>query len=204
MGRFIEAGTETLRRNGKLYVYFMSAGYCPYCAGERWAIVRALERFGRWSGLKESSSASRDEPWLDLPTYDFASAAYGSEHVEFAACETDDREFRPLQKPAQADAPLVRKFDPKGYIPFLLIGGRFTQVGSGVKLSLLAGLSFSQAQAQAQDRATSLGQAVETEANVICALACLAGLPLQLFREPEIAGLVEQAQSVLVHGTPAP
>jgi thiol-disulfide isomerase/thioredoxin len=48
LGKFVEVSKDTIRRDGKLLVFFMGAEYCPYCAAERWAIVRALQRFGRW------------------------------------------------------------------------------------------------------------------------------------------------------------
>ena len=62
LGKFIEASKDTMRRTGKLFVFFMGAEYCPYCAAERWAIVRSLQKFGQWEGLKHTISAARDQP----------------------------------------------------------------------------------------------------------------------------------------------
>jgi thiol-disulfide isomerase/thioredoxin len=62
LGKFVEVSKDTIRRDGKPLVFFMGAEYCPYCAAERWAIVRALQEFGQWSGLKQTISAARDEP----------------------------------------------------------------------------------------------------------------------------------------------
>jgi len=49
------------RPSGKTLVFFMGAGFCPFCASERWAVVRALSNFGSWQGLAESASAGQDE-----------------------------------------------------------------------------------------------------------------------------------------------
>lgn len=125
LGKFVEVSKDTMRRGGKLFVFFMGAEYCPYCAAERWAIVRSLQKFGQWDGLKQTISAARDEPFLNLPTYDFTKATYTSPHIEFVAREIQDREFKPLDKILKTEEKLLRKFNPKKEIPFLLIGGRF-------------------------------------------------------------------------------
>jgi hypothetical protein len=128
LGKFIEVSKDALRRNGKLYVFFMGAEYCPYSAAERWSVVRALQKFGQWDGLRQTMSAARDEPFLNLPTYDFTETIYNSPNVEFVSREIKDREFKPLQKLLKTEEKLVRRFNPGKELPFLLIGGRFMQV----------------------------------------------------------------------------
>ena len=32
LGKFVEVSENVMRRSGKLYVFFMGAEYCPYCA----------------------------------------------------------------------------------------------------------------------------------------------------------------------------
>jgi len=131
LGKFVEVSKDPVRRSGKLLMFFMGAEYCPYCAAERWAIVRSLQKFGQWDGLKQTISAARDQPFLNLPTYDFTKATYNSPYIEFVAREIKDRDFKPLQKLLKTEEKLVRKHNPKKEIPFLLIGGRFSQLGSG-------------------------------------------------------------------------
>ena len=99
LGKFMHVTDQPLKRpGGKSLVYFMGAGFCPFCAAERWAIVKALERFGKWEGVVEDKSAGHDEKYLNVPTFNLARAKYQSDTVEFAGKETADRNFEPLQE----------------------------------------------------------------------------------------------------------
>ena len=197
LGKFVEVSENVMRRNGKLYVFFMGAEYCPYCAAERWAIVRALQKFGQWDGLKQTMSAARDEAFLNLPTYDFTNATYNSPHIEFASRETKDREFKPLQKLLKTEEKLVRKFDPHKEIPFLLIGGRFVQTGAGFTPKIFIGHTFRQTETELKKIESEIRKTIDDEANMISALLCICGLPPELCKETTLAQLVEQANSKL-------
>ncbi len=197
LGKFVEVSKETMRRSGKLYVFFMGAEYCPYSAAERWAIVRALQKFGQWDGLKQTMSAARDEPFLNLPTYDFTKANYTSPHVEFASRETKDREFKPLQKLLKTEEKLVRKFNADKEIPFLLIGGRFMQVGAGFTPKIFIGHTFRQTETELKKAESEIRKTIDDEANVISALMCVSGLPPEVCKETGIAELVAQTSAKL-------
>jgi hypothetical protein len=68
LGKFMHVTDEPLKRpTGKSLVFFMGAGFCPFCAAERWAIVEALKNFGTWEGLIEDKSAGHDENTLTCP-----------------------------------------------------------------------------------------------------------------------------------------
>ena len=178
-------------------MFFMGAEYCPYCAAERWAIVRSLQKFGQWEGLKQTISAARDEPYLNLPTYDFTKATYTSPHIEFVAREIKDREFRPLQKLLKTEEKLVRKFNPKKEIPFLLVGGRFAQLGSGFPPKIFIGHTFRQTETELKKAESDIRKTIDEEANIISALLCLSGLPPELCKETGMAELVAQANAKL-------
>jgi thiol-disulfide isomerase/thioredoxin len=197
IGKFVEVSKETMKRSGKLYVFFMGAEYCPYCAAERWAIVRALSKYGQWSGLKQTMSAARDEPYLNLPTYDLTEATYTSPHVEFVARELKDREFRPLQKLLKTEEKLVRKYNPERKIPFLLIGGRFMQVESGISPKIFIGHTFRQTETELKKIESGIRKTIDDEANVISALLCISGLPQEFCKETGVADLITQANSKL-------
>jgi hypothetical protein len=80
---------------------FYGAGFCPFCATERWAIDSALSNFTSWKGLLQTADADHDEKYLNIPNVSFAAAAaakYTSDYVEFVACETADRHFQPPQE----------------------------------------------------------------------------------------------------------
>ena len=197
LGKFVEVSKDTIKRDGKLVVFFMGAEYCPYCAAERWAVVRALQKFGQWSGLNQTMSAARDEQFLNLPTYDFTEATYTSTHVEFVSRETKDREFKPLQKLLKSEEKLVRKYNPKKEIPFLLIGGRFMQIGSGFTPKIFIGHTFRQTETELKKTESEIRKIIDEEASYIAALLCAAGLPPELCKETGLAELVAQANSKL-------
>ena len=197
LGRFVEVSKDTMRRAGKLFVFFMGAEFCPYCAAERWAIVRSLQKFGQWDGLKQTISAARDEPFLNLPTYDFTKATYTSPHIEFVAREIKDREFRPLQKLLKTEEKLLRKFNPKKEIPFLLVGGRFAQIGSGFAPKIFIGHTFRQTETELKKVESEIRKTIDDEANIISALLCVSGLPPELCKETGTAELVAQVNAKL-------
>jgi len=197
LGKFIEVSKDTIRRSGKLFVFFMGAEYCPYCAAERWAIVRSLQKFGQWDGLKQTISAARDEPFLNLPTYDFTQATYTSPHIEFLSREIKDRDFRPLQKLLKSEEKLVHKFNPEKEIPFLLVGGRFTQIGSGFTPKIFIGHTFRQTETELKKVESEIRKTIDDEANIISALLCISGLPSEVCKETAIAELAGQAKAKL-------
>ena len=197
LGKFVEVSKDTMKRNGKLYVFFMGAEYCPYCAAERWAIVRALQKFGQWNGLRQTMSAARDEQFLNLPTYDFTEATYTSAHIEFTAREIKNREFKPLQKLLKTEEKLVRKFNPGKEIPFLLIGGRFMQIGAGFTPKIFIGHTFRQTETELKKVESEIRKTIDAEASVIAALLCVSGLPPELCKETGVAELVAQANAKL-------
>src|SRR5262249_11112517 len=77
--------------DGKPSLLYVGAEFCPFCAGERWAIVNALSRFGTFSGLEVSHSSSTDvHP--DTATFTFRDATYTSDFVHFEAVEVQSNE----------------------------------------------------------------------------------------------------------------
>jgi hypothetical protein len=194
LGKFVEVSKEPTKRNGKLPVFFMGAEYCPYSAAERWAIVRALQKFGQWEGLKQTMSAARDEPFLNLPTYDFTEATYTSAYVEFVARELKDREFKPLQKLLKTEEKLVHKFNPDKEIPFLLVGGMFMQIGAGFTPKIFIGHTFRQTETELKKVESEIRKTIDAEGNIIAALLCASGLPPELCKETGVADLFAQAK----------
>jgi len=197
LGKFVQVSEEPTKRNGKLFVLFMGAEYCPFCAAERWAIVRALQKFGQWNGLKQTMSAARDEPFLNLPTYDFTEAIYTSSHVEFMARELKDREFKPLQRLLKPEEKLVDKYNREKEIPFVLVGGRFMQIGAGFSPKILIGHTFRQTETELKKIESEIRKTIDAEGNIIAALLCSAGLPPEVCKETGVAELVTQAKAKL-------
>jgi hypothetical protein len=142
-------------------------------------------------------SASRDEKFLNLPTYDFTEAAYTSAHIEFTAREIKNREFKPLQKLLKTEEKLDRKFNPGKEIPFLLIGGRFMQIGAGFTPKIFIGHTFRQTETELKKVESEIRKTIDAEASVIAALLCVSGLPPELCKETGVAELVAQANAKL-------
>ena len=197
IGKFVEVSDELVKHDGKLFVFFMGAEHDPFCAAERWAVVRALQKFGQWEGLKQTMSAARDEPFLNLPTYDFTEATYISSHIEFMARELRDREFKPLQKLLKTEEKLVRKFNPEREIPFLLVGGMFMQTGAGFTPKIFIGHTFRQTETELKKAESEIRKTIDAEGNIVAALLCASGLPPELCKESGVAELVAQAKSKL-------
>jgi hypothetical protein len=151
----------------------MGAGFCPYCAAERWAITEALGRFGVWQGLVEDKSAGHDEKYLNIPTQSFAKATFSSDYIEFIGRETSDRNFEPLHELTESDYEVLDIYNPDQIIPFLLIDGQYVQVGSGFSPQLLQGLDHSSVKSQIRSTEPSvLGKAINQEVDNITALIC--------------------------------
>jgi thiol-disulfide isomerase/thioredoxin len=158
--------------SGKSLVLFMGAGFCPFCAAERWAIVKALNNFGSWEGLLETASAEHNEKYLNIPTVSFSAAKYTSDYVEFIGRETADRNFAPLQELDTKDYEIVDSFNPDQIIPFLLIDGQFIQIGSGYSPQLLEGMDHAKIKVELENPTSSAGKAIRTEVDNITALIC--------------------------------
>lgn len=173
LGKFMHVTDEPLKRStGKSLVFFMGAGFCPFCAAERWAIVEALKNFGTWEGLVEDKSAGHDEKYLNVPTLSFAKARYSSESVEFVGRETADRNFEPLQELDAKDYEILDTYNPDQIIPFLLVDGQFMQVGAGYSPKLIESKNHSAVRSELQNPNSEVGKAINGEIDNITALIC--------------------------------
>jgi thiol-disulfide isomerase/thioredoxin len=171
--RAVDAGAAP---GGKPVVLYVGAEFCPYCAAQRWSLVAALARFGTFRGLALSRSSSTDV-YPDTPTFTFYGASYESPYVELQAVETrgrvagPDGNYPPLQSLTPQQDALVRRYDPDGSVPFLLVGGRFLWLGSSFSPGLLQGSWQSIAAALPAGRGAA-ARAILANANAIAAAVC--------------------------------
>ncbi len=80
------SGQPPLQSAGKPEVLYVGAEYCPFCGAERWPLIVALSRFGRFTGLKNMQSA----PLSVFPgtqTFSFVGAGYASRYLAFSGVE---------------------------------------------------------------------------------------------------------------------
>jgi len=167
IGAFNHVGPP-LYAGSKPELLFIGAQYCPHCAGERWAIVKALNLFGTFSNM--TSSANDDGT---IPTFDLHHATYRSQYVTFVHRDVEDRTHQPLDTLSSEEQSLFGRYDPSGGIPLVLVGG-YGLLGDGYDLSLIAGKSFGTVQHALQqgDSSSSFVPAINAEANSITAFIC--------------------------------
>jgi hypothetical protein len=165
-----------LTRDGLPRVLYVGADYCPYCAGERWALVVALSRFGTFDALGTTASAPSDV-FPNTPTLSFHDASYSSSVLAFDGRELYGNQARgdhyePLDKLSDSDMALFRSTGGNSF-PYVNIGGRYVIAGSSVSPKLLAGMTRMQIAAALKDDPHSpVAQAVDGGANVITAALC--------------------------------
>lgn len=168
-----------LEEDGKPLVLYIGAEFCPFCAGQRWAVVAALSRFGEFDGLEESYSAL-DDVYPGTKTVTFHGSSYTSDYVAFQGLETSDSEYQTLDELtpeqeaifAEFNAPPYVDPDSAGAIPFTDFGNQFVLVGATVPVEAMQGMSAQQIAEDAADPNTQIGSAVLGTANMISAIIC--------------------------------
>jgi hypothetical protein len=168
-----------LTTDGKPQVDYFGGEFCPFCAGQRWAVAVALSRFGTWSNLGATKSSSQDvHP--DTPSLSFHGAGYTSDYLSFSGKETTDRNHQPLDKltPAQQrifdtyNAPPFVDASAEGTVPFMVLGGAFVNSGANFDVSVLEGKTRDQIAQSLKDPKDPVAQAVGGAANVLTARLC--------------------------------
>jgi hypothetical protein len=177
-------GGTPLTANGKPEMLYMGAEYCPYCAGERWAMIEALSRFGTFSGLSTVHSSTTDTP-SNLPTFTFHGSSYTSKYLTFTPVETQTNVLDPstgnypvLEKPTAAQQALLTKYDAAPYttqagaIPFIYFGGKYLSIGASYDVTVLSGKSWDQIASALSDPNSAVAKAIGGTANHITAAIC--------------------------------
>lgn len=171
-----------LTEGGKPTFLYVGAEYCPYCAAERWAVVVALSRFGTWSDLGATQSASKDV-YPETQTLSFHGASYASTYLAFTGVETSTNEVKngryvPLDTVSAADQKVLDTYNKPPYvgsdggIPFLDIGGRYVSQGASYSPDVLKGKSRAEIAAALSDPNDPVAKAVDGTANLITAAVC--------------------------------
>jgi hypothetical protein len=180
--RKIEA--PALMGDGKPKVLYVGAEYCPFCAAEKWPTVVALSRFGTWSGLTATSSAS-DDVFPDTPTPSFHGTKFTSDVVTFSGVETQTNkrvngQYAPLDTLSADDQKTFDTYNKPPYIeqagaiPFMDIGGTYVSSGASFSPEMLAGKTHAEIAKAITDPSSTIGKAVLANANVIAAAICKA------------------------------
>ena len=142
----VVSGASILKdQDGKPIVTYVGAEYCPYCAAERWALAVALSRFGTFTNLSATHSASNDV-YPNTQTLSFYGSSYSSPYVDFQPVEEATNQvvngsYQTLQTPTAAQSALLTKYDSAGSIPFLDIANKYVVTGASYSPQVLQGLS---------------------------------------------------------------
>jgi hypothetical protein len=178
----LPAGTPPLTSNGKPEVLYVGAEYCPFCAAERWPLTIALSRFGSFSNLGQTESATADV-YPNTHTFSFYGSTYTSPYLTFTPVEMETNQpasgggYTPLQALSAEQQRLVQTYGVPPYvrgsgIPFGDLGGRYLISGASYDPNLLKGRSMEQIAEQVADPTTDIGKAVLASANRYTAALC--------------------------------
>ena len=175
IGGMSRIGGTPLKEGGKPVVLYIGAEYCPFCAAERWPLVAALSRFGTFTNLGGTHSATNDV-YPNTPTFSFKNAKYASKYlalqtVELYGNRPVNGNYPPLQRPTAQQNALIQKYDPKGTIPFIYLGN-LLQLDASYNPQILAGMSMQQVAHAMRDTNTDQSVAILGTANQITAALC--------------------------------
>jgi hypothetical protein len=186
------SGGTPLTANGKPEVLYMGAEYCPYCAAERWSMIVALSRFGTFSGLKTTHSASvngngQNEPYPNTPTWTFHGATYTSKYLTFTPVEMQTNipdkstgTYTNLETPTKDQQALLNKYDvppyvpagSNGAIPFIDFGNKYLIAGASYNPQVLSGLTWAQIASDLKNPDSQVAKAINGTANYMTAAIC--------------------------------
>ena len=170
--------TPSLQTSANLpELYYIGSNACPYCAAERWSLVIALDRFGSFQNLKETSSLSTDI-YPSTNSLSFYGSTYQSKYLSFISVELYTSTNTTLESPNSTEENLLSTFDippyapSSGGIPFLDLGGQYVVAGSGFSPSLLQGLSQTQIANDLKNPTSADAKAIIGNANYLTAGIC--------------------------------
>ena len=163
----------------------------------------ALSRFGTWSGLGATHSASKDV-YPDTQTLSFHGATYTSDYLSFTGVETTgntqvDGAYPPLDSLDPADEKVVQDYNKPPYtatagsIPFVDVAGLYVTSGATYSPKVLEGMSRAEIAAALDDPKDPVAKAVGGTANVLTAVLCEAtgGKPTEVCTAPGVSAAAE-------------
>ena len=187
------SGRRPLERGGKPEVLFVGLESCRFCAVERWGLVVALSRFGTFSNLHLSQSATTSPPVVR--SFAFAGSRYASPYVSFAPVELFSNVprprgggYQPLGRLTPAERALLRALDRRATSPFVDVANRFVDAGATVSPGLVGGSAWGALAFSLYLSQTASGQAIAASAEVLTAEICRAtgGAPASVCGSPAV------------------
>lgn len=175
-----------LRAQGKPELVFIGDEFCPYCAAERWSLVAALSRFGRFKVLNAIQSGA-NEVFPATPTFTFDGSRYTSKYLTATLVEHYGEQknsagtaYALLHPLTRAERALMARYDtqdtssPGGLVPFVDVGNLAAVSGGEYSPSVFEQLSVNQVATGLTDAKDPATQAIVATANYLSAAICQA------------------------------
>jgi len=159
-------------------VLFIGTEFCSFCAAERWALIAALSRFGKFEGLYDMDSSSLDFA-PSTPSFTFNGVAYRSDYVVFRGYEvrsdvqTTEGYARLMVLPARLRA-LERSLSGGEGYPFVDIANVVVASQAAFSPLALSGLSRDEIATALSHPANPITKAIVASANYLTASICAA------------------------------
>lgn len=159
----------------KPQVFYLGGEYCPFCGGQRWAMVVALSQFGTFSQLEPVITSESA-----VPTYTFHKGTYTSQYIDFVPVELRDNANQPLEEMTPEQQQIVSTYDAPPYtppqgaggFPFISFGNQIVVTGGIVDLKLLIGKSYQEIAEQLENPTSETARSVLGAANYMTAAIC--------------------------------
>jgi hypothetical protein len=177
-------GQPPLLARGRPEVLFVGAEFCPFCAAERWPLVVALSRFGRFTRLYDTVS-SPASVFPGIQTFTFTGSVYSSRYVTLTGVElfsngTDaDGSFARIATLTPAQQSLVDRYRgtaPVGTLgsdyPFVDVGNILATATSAFSPTLLVHQSQAAIVGDLTQPQNPAGQAIVAASNQLTAGIC--------------------------------
>ncbi|MGN6378160.1 MAG: DUF929 family protein [Gaiellales bacterium] len=195
---------HTPKQDGKPVVVYIGAEYCPYCAAERWPVVTALSRFGKFSNLGQTHSSSTDA-FPNTPTFSFHGSSYSSPYITFDPVETATNQpqgsgYAPLDTPSQLQAQIFNTynrppyFSQTGAIPFVSYANKYGLQGASYLPSVIDGMTMEQIAGSLNDTTSPVAQAIVGTSNSVSAAVCAidGGRPASVCNSPGVKAAAQK------------
>jgi Domain of unknown function (DUF929) len=173
-----------LRSGGRPEIMYIGAEFCASCAGERWALVMALSKFGTFKNLRGTTSSTADvHP--GGPTFSFYGATYASRYLSFvtdeenpSAVQQSSSSFGSVQTLTEEEHNIITAWDvapyttESGSIPFVDIGGEFLLTGAQYDASATSQMSFGTAAGAMTSGKSTISKDVDAAAGYLVGDFC--------------------------------
>jgi hypothetical protein len=175
-----------LQSNGKPEVLFVGSEFCSFCAAERWPLIVALSRFGKFETLDNMQSASQSV-FPGVQSFSFVGSKYTSPYVALTGVElysdSVDRTggFARIASLTPSQSALVERYAgtgektlQSGTYPFVDIDNMMVTSTSGFSPAVIDGHSQGAIAAALSQPHSPVGRAIVASANYLTAGICRA------------------------------